>query len=377
MHVLLLDNFSDTRKHLSASSSPGREAQDIFFAQEWFENLAQHGFDTAAQLRLWAFEQEGRLVGCVPMADGVRTDAPFGSTLGSLSNYYSCLYGPINPGEGLPSEAWASLAKAIRQHPARWPVVEFHPLDTDSSFYRGMLANLHAVGYWVDTLFCFGNWYLDVAGRDYAQYLTSRTSKLRSNITRARKKLDATGAWEIQVITDEGPALEHAIREFERVYNLSWKQPEPYPEFIPGLCRMAARQGWLRLGLLNYEGQAIAAQLWFVVNGRALIYKIAYDQAQSALSAGAVLTADMIRRAIDEDRVHEVDYLSGDDAYKRHWMSHRRERFGIIAFNPRTLGGLIAGGRHFLGKRIKRWRAALEARRTPAAEGAAPPADPS
>jgi hypothetical protein len=144
-------------------------------------------------------------------------------------------------------------------------------------------------------------------------------------------------------------------RGFERVYNLSWKQPEPYPEFIPSLCRLAARLGWLRLGLLNVEGQTIAAQLWFVVNGRALIYKIAYDQAHAALSAGAVLTADMIRRVIDGEG-QEVDYLSGDDSYKRHWMSRRRERFGIIAFNPAPSGASLLGSKHFLGKRIKHLR---------------------
>ncbi|MBK6653161.1 GNAT family N-acetyltransferase [Zoogloea sp.] len=370
MQILLLDNFEDIGKHLSASSS-GHEVNDVFLTQEWFANLAATGFDSAARPRLWAFEQDGRIVGCVPMADGFRSDAPMGTTLASLSNYYSCLYGPIVPGKALPAQAWATLARAIRQHPDHWPVIDFHPLDTESDFFSGMLAGLKAEGYWTDTLFCFGNWFFEVEGRDYSQYLASRTSKLRSNISRARKKLDTTCSWNIEVVTDEGPALETAIAEFERVYNLSWKQPEPYPEFIPSLCRLAARQGWLRLGLLNVEGQTIAAQLWFVVNGRALIYKIAYDQAHAALSAGAVLTADMIRRVIDGDKVQEVDYLSGDDSYKRHWMSRRRERFGIIAFNPRTIGGFIAGSKHFLGKRIKHLRSRLEARFRPATASAA------
>ena len=34
-----------------------------------------------------------------------------------------------------------------------------------------------------------------------------------------------------------------------------------------------------------------------------------------------------------------MDFLIGDDKYKQIWMSHRRERWGIIAFNTGTLIG--------------------------------------
>ncbi len=30
---------------------------------------------------------------------------------------------------------------------------------------------------------------------------------------------------------------------------------------------------------------------------------------------------------IDTDRVNEIDFLTGNDAYKQDWMSERRERF--------------------------------------------------
>jgi hypothetical protein len=47
--------------------------------------------------------------------------------------------------------------------------------------------------------------------------------------------------------------------------------------------------------------------------------------------------------------VAEVDYLIGDDAYKQDWMSHRRERWGIVAYNPRTLFGLAGALKQMLG----------------------------
>lgn len=39
-------------------------------------------------------------------------------------------------------------------------------------------------------------------------------------------------------------------------------------------------------------------------------------------------------------------------------MSHRRERWGIMAFNPRQVGGLLLAGRHVGGRAVKRaWEA--------------------
>src|SRR5260370_2009039 len=84
-----------------------------------------------------------------------------------------------------------------------------------------------------------------------------------------------------------------------------------------------------------------AAQVWIVNNGTASIYKIAYDQKFKELSVGSYLTMHLMERAIDVDKVREIDYLSGDDRYKSDWMSHRREHWGILAINPRPLLGAL------------------------------------
>jgi CelD/BcsL family acetyltransferase involved in cellulose biosynthesis len=60
-----------------------------------------------------------------------------------------------------------------------------------------------------------------------------------------------------------------------------------------------------------------------------------------------------MRHVIESDMVKEIDYLIGDDAYKQDWMPLRRERHGLIAFNPRSLRGLLEAGKHFAGRLIK------------------------
>jgi CelD/BcsL family acetyltransferase involved in cellulose biosynthesis len=46
-----------------------------------------------------------------------------------------------------------------------------------------------------------------------------------------------------------------------------------------------------------------------------------------------------MRHVMVDDRVSEVDYLIGDDPYKQSWMGQRRERCGIVAYNPISLIG--------------------------------------
>lgn len=66
--------------------------------------------------------------------------------------------------------------------------------------------------------------------------------------------LSGTRDWCLKTtIVAGGSDLDSAIADYELVYAASWKVPEPYPRFLPGLIRTCARMGWLRLGLLYVE----------------------------------------------------------------------------------------------------------------------------
>src|SRR5687767_13722369 len=127
---------------------------------------------------------------------------------------------------------------------------------------------------------------------------------------------------------------------YEKVFAKSWKKPEPYGSFVRQWALICARNNWLRLGVAWLGDLPIAAQFWFTMHGRASIFKLAYDEEYSQLSAGTVLSAHMFSHALDVDRVLEIDYLTGDDAYKQSWMTQRRQRSGILACNTMTLCGL-------------------------------------
>ena len=61
----------------------------------------------------------------------------------------------------------------------------------------------------------------------------------------------------------------------------------------------------------------------------------------------------MIERVIDVDRAAEVDFGVGDDPYKRRWASARRERWGLVAFESRTVRGALGAIRHIVGLKMK------------------------
>ncbi|MEY3264062.1 MAG: hypothetical protein RL717_1539, partial [Pseudomonadota bacterium] len=101
------------------------------------------------------------------------------------------------------------------------------------------------------------------------------------------------------------------------------------------------------------NGQAIAAQLWVVVNKKSYIFKVAYDEKFKSNAPGTLVTAMLMKHVITHDKVSEVDFLTGDDSYKKNWMSHRRERWGIIAYNPKTLGGAAGLLKEVLGRSLR------------------------
>jgi hypothetical protein len=332
--------------------------QDFFLTLGWFQNFADTALDQGATVRIYgvAPPDQSRPAAGMFVARGLthRSHATSLRKLTALTNYYSCFYdlhvGGVGPHARKTLQA---LARAIAAERPSWDAVEIRPLDVGSENFSSFVEALQGVGFVVQTYFCFGNWYLPVKGRSFSQYLESLPSPLKNTLRRKRKKLEKSGQIKIQIVTGtEG--LEAAIQDYTRVYVASWKHPEPYPKFIPGLIRLCAETGTLRLGVVHLDGEPVASQFWVVHNGKAMIYRLAYDERFAELSAGTILTATLMQHVLDVDRVDEVDYLSGDDAYKKDWMSHRRERWGILALNARTPRGAVAVARHLGGRLIKR-----------------------
>lgn len=318
----------------------------VFLSLPWFRVLAATALERS-ELRIHALESDtGDVVhALLPMYGQDSGGRLFPvRRLTAAANFYTPIFSPLVGEQVSASECLNLLAREIASGAAGWDTVAVYPMDPDAPLYASVLSAFRAVGMAVQLYRCFGNWYLKVNGRSYNEYAAALPPRLRNTLKRKGQQLGQR--LRIDLVTD-GNDLDQAIAAYEAVYRASWKPPEAHPQFMPQLIRTGAEEGWLRLGIAWVDGQPAAAQVWTVAGGVASIYKLAYDQKFVRHSVGSLLTAALMRHVIDNDGVQEVDFLSGDDAYKQDWMSHRRERWGMAAFNLRTLPGILLAAVHF------------------------------
>jgi len=338
--------------------APRGEPADAYATPAWFALLADTCLDPGERVRVDAVSDS--VAGAAAFALRERPDrfGPWrGRRLAGLSNFYTCRYAPAGLTEAADGAAlvaaWASRLRAGPDRPAR---VWFEALDRPSPAFEALAAGLRRAGYAVEAYPQFGNWYLAVDERDFAAYWAGRPARLRNTVDRKARALARHGG-EIEVIAAPA-AAEHAVAAFEQVHAASWQPAEPYPDFIPTLIRRGLANGSVRVGVVRLRSRPVAAQLWLGGGGRATIYKLCHDEAHKALSAGSVLTRDMIAAAFRDPAVGEIDFGIGDDPYKRDWLPGRRQRWGLVAYDLRTLCGLGLAARNLLPKVLRRRAAA-------------------
>ncbi|GAA5160706.1 GNAT family N-acetyltransferase [Viridibacterium curvum] len=311
----------------------------IFLQKSWFALLkeaglpggAAHHILDAAGLRMHLLRVPGGLESC--------------------SNFYSPDFG-FEEGSQPTEISLRAFARQLRaEAPSR---IMLRPMRRDTPVVALLSQALVAEDFRVDLLPVSKNWYLPCAGLSWSDYLAQRPSRLRNTLRRCQTKLRATPGFRIDIIRDAGRTLDAALAAYNRVYASSWKEAEPYPAFMPGLCHMAAAQGSLRLAVLYVRDEPAAAQVWFVKDQTASIYKLAYDARFSRLGVGTVLTAALFEHVMTVDQVSEIDFLTGDDSYKSEWMSHHRELVALLAFDQLSLSGKLRALRHFAPRWLKR-----------------------
>jgi hypothetical protein len=271
-----------------------------------------------------------------------------GSDWRSCVNPYTCEHAIITRAHAGPA-AIMSLIQEIESYerrPVRILLSGLHAEDADFNAALEGLGKRRAV----TPYFGWGSCYENVSNMGFSDYVENRPSILRNTWLR---KSSAAAKGYSQIVFDTGQPVAEFIAAYENVHSKSWKQPEPYPHFLPELLRVADSLGALRKGVLRIGDELAAAQFWIVWNKRALIFKLAYSQNLRDLSPGTLLTMHMIEKILGEDRPDEISFGRGDDAYKKLWASSRREHWGIDAVNPRNLRGFALASAMTIARKAK------------------------
>lgn len=355
-----------------------RAAPNLYLAPQWLELHARVALEPGERGVLLCVGPASDPQATLALCLGQHRHGPI--TLAqtrSLTNYYVLDWQVLRaggPAQGLAQNVARSLVRGLRR--LGNPLLRFEALEPAHADELQDL--LEAGGYRCERDEAFVNWVEPAAGRDFDAYWAARPSQLRNTAQRRRRRLDEAFAVRTRICTGvEG--VDEMLADYERVYARSWKPAEGHPEFIPGLIRLAAARGVLRLGVLYADDAPAAAHLWFIENGCARIYKLAYDQDFRVYSPGLALGVEMFRHALDVDRVALFDYGSGDEPYKRDWMTERRVRHGIQAIDLRRPTGLLIHGVMRLRGALRAWRGGEAQARARAwiDSGAPAPAGPS
>ena len=245
----------------------------------------------------------------------------------ALSNFYTAIYGPTLAPDVTVADLDA-IADELVQTASGLSTIDLNPLEDNSAFLSACERSLRKARWITERYPRFGNWYLETHGLSFAQYLGTRSGQLRSTLRRKAKKAGQRGGVHFEIVTDPDQ-VDSAMNCYEAVYRKSWKTDEPHKNFIREIAREFAVRGWLRLGIATMDGRPVASQIWFCYRGTASIFKLAYDPEFRDFSVGSLLTAHLMKAALDVDQVTIVDFLCGDDDYKKDWMTNRRQRIGL------------------------------------------------
>lgn len=324
-----------------------------FICEPWLRAFEQHllsSTERASYLLVDAAE-EGTLVLAL-LEQRARIGWP--CRLRALGNFYTGYFSSLLISEQSSKNTQTDtleryLADALLVLAKKFGIIELSPLRGEQALLVAVAQRLAQAGCFVRRFQAHANWHEDVSGLDYASYLKHRPGRLRSTIKRKTRvfEQDPQHRITIAVKPDEIAA---AMPHYEQVYIRRWGAVEASPAFIREICQRFAEQEMVRIGLLSVpEHGVIAAQIWFYLEQDWCLFKVATDLEHKQYSPGTVLMAAMIKEFFASSVVRGIDFLSGDDNYKRDWAVSRREHWGLeIISKQNALGCLAFAKRRFI-----------------------------
>ena len=326
------------------------EKDSIFFSRPWFESVTATAVDDEHTMVLACVVSGDKMMAMLPLMEHTGNKIWY-----SLRHGFTPLYSLLLLGDDQ-EQVLTCLAEALRELPVSGLLLE--PVADDDSILNSFQRALETAGFSCDHNFRGYNWIYRLQGQSYEDYMAARPAHLRNTIGRKKRKLEREHGFDIRLFT--GDEVPQRMADYYEVYNASWKQNEiSNAEFLDHFVERFSRAGssgvgWARLAILYIKGQPVAAQLWFVCNGKASIFRLAYDKAWRQYSTGSILTSFLMEYVIDTEKVKEIDFLTGNDFYKQDWMSERRERFLLSCINSTKPASKFMQLTESLKRRLKR-----------------------
>jgi CelD/BcsL family acetyltransferase involved in cellulose biosynthesis len=249
-----------------------------------------------------------------------------------LGDQYAML---VEPGDDA-REVARLAARALRAAGVRWDAIALFYVDEGADWLAGFLDGLGdpAVLRRSEVVRpC-----VDLSHGDWETYLaTLKRTDRKETRRRERRVLDTGAAY--RLVDDEAEAA-GGMQTLMHLHDLRWSDRggsslgDPGSrEILARFATAAAARGWLRLWLLEMDGDRVAAELAWRIGGRQLHYQGGFDPERAQLGVGLVLFAHALEDAVG-DGVVEADLGEGESDYKRRY-SHRAQAASLLVAVPR------------------------------------------
>ena len=279
-------------------------SRNIFATRQWLATWWRH-FGRGRPLLLTACRARGgRLAAVLPLY--AASGHPF-RVLRFVGHGPGDQLGPVCARAERPAAARA-LRRLLRERADEWDVFVGDELLAD----EGWSALLGA-----KTLSRQASPVLRSRGRTWDDVLGTMSSSARKKIRYEERRLAREHDLRYRLVDDPG-TLNGALDALFALHSARWSGDSPFlraEQFHRDFAARALRRGWLRLWLLELDGDPVAAWYGFRYGGVESYYQSGRDPHWRQMSVGSVLVVHSIRAAI-EDGAEEYRFLRGEEEFK-------------------------------------------------------------
>jgi CelD/BcsL family acetyltransferase involved in cellulose biosynthesis len=235
-----------------------------------------------------------------------------------------------------------------------WSTIVLDNVDADAGWWRAMMSAapvpLAAFSYRETTLPCIQ------LPASWEAYLAGRSRNFRSQLGRKLRALERSHEVRFRR-TQMASELTSDLETFFRLHYARWESrggsssaSERVRSFHADFAEAALERGWLRLWLMEVDGDSVAAWYGWRLGERYSYYLAGFEPRWSDASVGLLLLAHTVHEAIDE-AASEYDLLLGEEAYKQRFATDARPVETVILARSLHPMRLVAGAE------VSLWRA--------------------
>jgi hypothetical protein len=194
----------------------------------------------------------------------------------------------------------------------------------------------------------------------HADYLAQLNPRTRQRLRRQARKLCTEKNAQLEKFTAPGQ-VHQFLKQLDEIYGDAWqakrlgyrqRNTEAQHRFLSGI----AQCGWLRSYTLTADQQPVAYLLGYQHDGSYYYSEIGYRQQWSDYSPGAVLTYLFLEDLFQDNRPKLVDFLVGDQPYKRSLSNSQQSAAPVYLAPPNRWRLLLRLQQllHFISRRAVR-----------------------